>query len=106
MAAELAQLPPEPFARPLLRLASGGAEGDPAVAGTATDVADYSGLGGIAMPVNAGAGGYELRLSYNGDLYGAAFRVAEYIKPHFEISVQPAKPEFKTGERVEGTIRV
>ncbi|WP_229487738.1 alpha-2-macroglobulin family protein [Pseudoduganella lutea] len=56
------------------------------------------------LPVQAGAGGYELRFSYQGGMYGAAFRVAEYIKPHFEISVQPAKPEFKTGERVEGTI--
>ncbi len=56
------------------------------------------------LPEQAGAGGYELRFSYQGGLYGAAFRVAEYIKPHFEISVQPAKPEFKTGEKVTGTI--
>ncbi|TWI70273.1 hypothetical protein IP91_01357 [Pseudoduganella lurida] len=56
------------------------------------------------LPEGATAGGYELRFSYQGGLYGAAFRVAEYIKPHFEIDVQPAKPEFKTGERVDGKI--
>ncbi len=56
------------------------------------------------LPEGAGAGGYELRFTYQGDTYGAAFRVAEYIKPHFEINVQPAKPEFKTGEDVAGTI--
>ncbi|WP_371867431.1 alpha-2-macroglobulin family protein [Pseudoduganella guangdongensis] len=56
------------------------------------------------LPEQATAGGYELRFSYKDGLYGAAFRVAEYVKPHFEISVQPAKPEFKTGEEVSGTI--
>ncbi|WUR13551.1 alpha-2-macroglobulin [[Empedobacter] haloabium] len=56
------------------------------------------------LPEQAGAGGYELRFTYQGDTYGAAFRVAEYIKPHFEINVQPKQPEFKTGENVTGTI--
>ncbi|WP_229208190.1 alpha-2-macroglobulin [Duganella sp. Root198D2] len=56
------------------------------------------------LPEQAAAGGYELRFSYKDGLYGAAFRVAEYVKPHFEINVQPAKPEFKTGEKVSGTI--
>ena len=35
------------------------------------------------------------------DTYTAAFRVSEYQKPHFEIGVLPAKPDFKTGEAVE-----
>ncbi|MEO7497214.1 MAG: alpha-2-macroglobulin [Massilia sp.] len=56
------------------------------------------------LPEQAGAGGYELRFSYKDNQYGAAFRVAEYIKPHFEINLQPSKPEFKTGEKVGGTI--
>ena len=56
------------------------------------------------LPGEASAGGYELRFTYKDGVYGAAFRVAEYIKPHFEINVQPAKPEFKTGEAVTGTI--
>ena len=56
------------------------------------------------LPQQATACGYELRFSYKDGLYGAAFRVAEYIKPHFEINIQPSKPEFKTGEKVTGTI--
>lgn len=56
------------------------------------------------LPAEATAGGYELRFSYKDSVYGAAFRVAEYVKPHFEINVQPAKPEFKTGEAVKGSI--
>jgi uncharacterized protein YfaS (alpha-2-macroglobulin family) len=56
------------------------------------------------LPEQASAGGYELRFTYKDNVYGAAFRVAEYIKPHFEINVQPAKPEFKTGEAVTGSI--
>jgi uncharacterized protein YfaS (alpha-2-macroglobulin family) len=58
------------------------------------------------LPENATAGGYELRLSYRDTQYGAAFRVAEYVKPHFEINVLPGKPEFKTGELVSGKIQL
>ncbi len=56
------------------------------------------------LPAEATAGGYELRFNYKDGVYGAAFRVADYVKPHFEINVQPAKPEFKTGEAVKGSI--
>jgi uncharacterized protein YfaS (alpha-2-macroglobulin family) len=56
------------------------------------------------LPEAASAGGYELRLAYRDGTYAAAFRVAEYVKPHFEIIVQPSKAEFKTGETVSGTI--
>ncbi|WP_432380590.1 alpha-2-macroglobulin family protein [Duganella sp. P38] len=56
------------------------------------------------LPQNATGGGYELRFTYKDGVYGAAFRVAEYVKPHFEINVQPSKPEFKTGEAVSGSI--
>lgn len=58
------------------------------------------------LPAQASAGGYELRFTYKDNVYGAAFRVAEYIKPHFEINVQPSKPEFKTGEAVTGAIEL
>jgi len=56
------------------------------------------------LPETATAGGYELRFAYKGDTYGAAFRVAEYVKPHFEIDIRPSRPEFKTGEAVTGVI--
>lgn len=58
----------------------------------------------LRLPEAASAGGYELRFRYQDDTYGAAFRVAEYIKPHFEIDVRPTRPDFKTGETPSGTI--
>jgi uncharacterized protein YfaS (alpha-2-macroglobulin family) len=56
------------------------------------------------LPEGATAGGYELRFTYLDGVYGAAFRVAEYVKPHFEIDIRAAKPEFRTGEPITGTI--
>ncbi|MET3133021.1 uncharacterized protein YfaS (alpha-2-macroglobulin family) [Oxalobacteraceae bacterium GrIS 1.11] len=58
------------------------------------------------LPEQASAGGYELRFAYRDTQYSAAFRVAEYIKPHFEINIVAAKPEFKTGESVKGRIEL
>ncbi|MDD4929429.1 MAG: alpha-2-macroglobulin [Gallionella sp.] len=58
------------------------------------------------LPDNAVAGGYELRFAYKGNSYGAAFRVAEYQKPHFEIKVQPEKSNFKTREEVKGRLQL
>jgi alpha-2-macroglobulin len=56
------------------------------------------------LPQNSGAGGYEIRFSYNENQYAAAFRVSEYQKPHFEMSVVTDKPDFKTGEAVTGKL--
>lgn len=58
------------------------------------------------LPPNAVAGGYDVRIDYRGDLYGAAFRVAEYVKPHFEIEVVPEQKNFKTGEAVTGKLKL
>ncbi len=60
----------------------------------------------FALPDNAVAGGYELRFAYKGNSYGAAFRVAEYQKPHFEINVLPEKRDFKTNEDVNGKLQL
>lgn len=56
------------------------------------------------LPDNATAGGYELRFTYRDQQYSSAFRVAEYIKPHFEIGLTLAKNEFKTAEPVQGQL--
>lgn len=64
------------------------------------------GASSFTLPDNAVAGGYELRFSYRGEQYGAAFRVAEYQKPHFEINVLPDKREFKTHEPVSGRLQL
>ncbi|NML43225.1 alpha-2-macroglobulin family protein [Ramlibacter sp. G-1-2-2] len=58
------------------------------------------------LPAEAPAGGYEIRMTRGDDEYGAAFRVAQYVKPHFEILVEPGKPAFKTGEEITGRIRL
>ena len=58
------------------------------------------------LPALATAGGYELRFTYRDTQYGAAFRVAEYIKPHFEMNIVPSKIDFKTGEKVKGRIEL
>lgn len=58
------------------------------------------------LPDNAPAGGYEVRFAYKGGRYSAAFRVAEYQKPHFEIAVLPTKADFKTGEVIDGRIQI
>jgi uncharacterized protein YfaS (alpha-2-macroglobulin family) len=56
------------------------------------------------LPENASAGGYELRYTYKDSVYSAAFRVAEYVKPHFEISVLPDKDNYKTNDEISGRL--
>lgn len=58
------------------------------------------------LPDNAAAGGYELRFTYQGNTYLAAFRVAEYQKPHFEIALVPDKANPKTGEAIKGQLQL
>jgi uncharacterized protein YfaS (alpha-2-macroglobulin family) len=60
--------------------------------------------GRFQLPDNAVAGGYELRFNYKDQAYSSAFRVAEYIKPHFEISLNLAKQDYRTGEAVKGSL--
>jgi uncharacterized protein YfaS (alpha-2-macroglobulin family) len=67
---------------------------------------DTGGDTSFQLPDNAVAGGYELRFTYKGDVYGAAFRVAEYQKPHFEINILPGKRDFKTNEDVTGQVQL
>lgn len=62
--------------------------------------------GKFLLPANAVAGGYELQYSYDNQIYSSAFRVADYVKPHFEINLQLAKNEFHTNEAVTGKIQL
>jgi len=55
----------------------------------------------VELPANSPSGGYDIRLAYGKQVYGAAFRVADYVKPHFEIDVQLDRPEFKTREPIK-----
>ncbi|GFM81345.1 UPF0192 protein [Pseudomonas cichorii] len=60
--------------------------------------------GRFQLPDNAVAGGYEVRFNYKDQTYSSAFRVAEYIKPHFEISLNLAKQDYSINEPVKGNL--
>lgn len=83
---------------------------DPAGQVVATQSLKFTGAGGadgrFLLPDNAVGGGYELRLGYRDQIYTAAFRVAEYQKPHFEILVLPDKADFATGDTVSGKLQL
>ncbi len=48
---------------------------------------------------NAVSGGYEVRFRYKDQACSSAFRVAEYIKPHFEISLNLAKQGYSSNRQ-------
>ncbi len=83
---------------------------DPAGQLVHTQTFAFSGAHGgdtrFALPDNANAGGYELRLSMGDDTYTAALRVADYQKPHFEIGLLPDKADFATGEAIAGKLQL
>jgi alpha-2-macroglobulin len=83
---------------------------DPAGQVVSTQALAFTGAHGadtrFALPDNAAAGGYELRFTMGDDTYTAAFRVADYQKPHFEIVLLPDKPDFATGEPISGRLQL
>ncbi|HSI52139.1 MAG TPA: MG2 domain-containing protein [Ideonella sp.] len=83
---------------------------DPAGQVVATQTLAFNGNTGadgrFQLPDNAPAGGYELLMTLRGDSYTAAFRVADYQKPHFEIQWVPDKADFATGQPVSGVIQL
>ncbi|UXI67589.1 MG2 domain-containing protein [Tahibacter amnicola] len=62
--------------------------------------------GDLAMPLpdNAVLGGYELRLRHGRSVYGGAFRVANYARPHFQADILFDRPDFRPGEAVTGRV--
>ncbi|HEX5330121.1 MG2 domain-containing protein [Sulfuricurvum sp.] len=58
------------------------------------------------LPDNASSGGYEIRFVVDGNTYTAAFRVSQYQKPHFEMTILGDKPQFKTNEPIGGKIQL
>ncbi|MDR2688508.1 MAG: alpha-2-macroglobulin family protein [Azoarcus sp.] len=82
------------------------ANGTPVFTGQTPLASDRGGNTAFHLPADAIAGGYEIRVGYKDKKYSAAFRVAEYVKPHFEIALIPDRDNFKTGEPVSGKIRL
>ncbi len=60
----------------------------------------------FTLPADAQPGGYETQMTLGSDRYSAAFRVAEYVKPHFDIQLQFDSPNHKTGEAIKGKIQL
>ena len=67
---------------------------------------DVGGHTRFTLPENAPVGGYEILMKRGDDEYSAAFRVAPYVKPHFEMHIEPGQSSFKTGEALAGRIRL
>ena len=81
---------------------------DPNGAPIATRNVDFASASGgeatFTLPSTAQGGGYTLRFDYNGDSYGGAFRVAEYVKPHFDVNLKMDKSDYATGDTPKGKI--
>ncbi len=54
----------------------------------------------IKLPTSSTAGGYDIQMTYLGEVYSAAFRVAEFQKPHFEINLNVDNSDLKTGRAI------
>jgi uncharacterized protein YfaS (alpha-2-macroglobulin family) len=58
------------------------------------------GQAAIQLPSDSNSGGYEIQLTYLNDIYSAAFRVANYQKPHFEINLVVNSKDLKTNQTI------
>lgn len=81
---------------------------DPNGSTIASQAVDFTSASGadtrFTLPSRATGGGYTLRFDYLGDTYGAAFRVARYVKPHFDVNLMMDKPDYATGQALTGRI--
>ena len=89
-----------------VRLAVLDPNGTPVTTGDFNVVPDAGGDTCFALPEPTASGGYTLQLGYQGAAYTAAFRVAEYVKPHYELAIRFNQKEFKTGEPITGQIKL
>ncbi len=67
----------------------------------------YGGLSGeLMLPADAKLGMYNINITNNNDIgAGIAFRVEEYKKPEFEVSVEAPKDPVKLGDKVEALVK-
>ena len=62
--------------------------------------------GEVALDGAAPLGDWTVRLDVEGRSFPGTFRVLEYRKPEFTLTVDPAKPSYRTGETVEAKVRL
>ncbi len=60
----------------------------------------------FSLPSYAGTGGYNISLTFQGSKYNGFFQVATFAKPHFQVEILPEKRLFRTGEAINGRIKV
>ncbi len=60
----------------------------------------------VRLPAGSAAGGYEIQLTYQGEVYSAAFRVADFQKPHFEINLAVDKDKLKTKQAIPAVVQL
>ena len=82
------------------------AQGSPVYSGTLDYKPDTGADTRFVLPSNATSGGYDIRIQRGEDVYSAAFRVAPYVKPHFEVVIRPDQASFKTGESINAKVQV
>ncbi len=82
------------------------AQGSPVHSGTLDYKPDTGADTRFVLPPNATSGGYDIRIQRGDDVYSAAFRVAPYVKPHFEVVIQPEQASFKTGEPISAKVQL
>lgn len=70
------------------------------------DIAQMGGEFKLQLPTNSIPGGYTIEAHYEGRDYVSAFRVANYVKPPFEVSIQINKKNNLKPDELGGTIVV
>lgn len=77
---------------------------DPNGLPVASQTLRFSGSSGgdtaLKLPASSTAGGYDIQMTYLGEVYSAAFRVADFQKPHFEINLNVDSGDLKTGHAI------
>ncbi len=63
------------------------------------------GAADFQLPGESIPGGYTLELEYRGSRYTAAFRVAHYVKPHFDLEISFDKQQYALGQPIRARIQ-
>lgn len=67
---------------------------------------DQGGQADFRLPKEAVAGGYTLNLGYQGGAYMGSFRVAAYVKPHFDVDIVTREQDYRTGQPIHARIQL
>ncbi|AXI04224.1 alpha-2-macroglobulin family protein [Aquirhabdus parva] len=80
--------------------------GMPVASQSMTFEGQTGGNAAVRLPAGSASGGYEIQLTYLGEVYSAAFRVADFQKPHFEINLSVDKDQLKTKQAIPAVVQL